>query len=176
MKRVFEFLDGLGISYKTAAHPPANTMADCAETDAKMGALTPKNLFLTTKSGKRHYLCLTRPDARFRTSDISRQAGSPRLSFAPGDALWEMLRCRPGSASPLGLIFDEDHRVGLLMDSALRDVPVLGFHPCDNTMTVVMAGEDFFGRFLPAVGVVPEFVEFHEGEEREQGTGKREQE
>ena len=158
-QRIFEYLDELGIRYEYVTHAPARTMADCAQNDARLHALTPKNLFLTTKSRRRHYLCLTRPEARFVTSDVSRQAGSPRLSFAPEDALWDMLRCRPGSASPLGLIFDIDRRVRLLVDAALKDAPALGFHPCDNTMTLVMSGEDFFQTFLPSVSVTPQFIE-----------------
>ncbi len=159
---VFAFLDGLGIAYRRAEHPAAHTMADCAAVDAMLGALTVKNIFLTTKNGKRHYLCLTRPDARFRTADISKQVGSSRLSFAPEAALYAALRCHGGSASPMGLIFPEAAGVGLIVDGALRGEPALAFHPCDNTMTLAMAGEDFFERFLPAVGVQAVDVAIHD--------------
>ena len=152
---VFAFLDDLGIPYRAAEHPPAFTMADCAETDRWLGALTPKNIFLTTKNQKHCYLCLCRPDARFHTADISKQVGSSRLSFAPEAILFERLRCHGGSASPLGLIFPEARDVGLIVDTALREAPVLAFHPCDNTRTVAMAAADFFGRFLTAVAVAP---------------------
>lgn len=161
---VFAFLDGAGIACRTARHAPANTMADCAAVDRTLGALTVKNIFLTTKNGKRFYLCITRPEARFRTADISKQAGSSRLSFAPEEALFAHLRCHGGSASPMGLIFPEAREVGLLVDSGLRAVPTLAFHPCDNTQTLAMAGEDFFGRFLPAAHVAPVFVEIHDFE------------
>lgn len=157
-RAVFDFLDGLGIAYRTAEHPPARTMEDCAAVDARLGALTVKNLFLTPRRQKRYYLCLTRPDARFHTSDVSRQAGSPRLSFASEELLWEKLHARPGSASPMGLIFESARDVTLLVDDALPGVPVLAFHPCDNTRTLAMAGADFFDRFLPAAGVEPVFV------------------
>ena len=163
-ERVLDYLKELGIATRVMAHAPANTMADCAEIDRAMGSLTPKNLFLTTKNGRRACLCLARPDARFHTSDISRQAGYTRLSFAPEDRLMALLRCRPGSASPLGLIFPEARPVALLVDEALRDAPVLSFHPCDNTKTVAMAGGDFFDRFLPEVGVRPVYVAFDGGE------------
>ena len=159
---VYSFLDRLGIACRTADHPPAFTMADCAEVDRRLGALTVKNIFLTTKNRRHFYLCITRPNVRFHTADISKQAGSPRLSFAPEELLYERLHCHGGSASPLGLIFPEARGVGLLADSGLRQVPVLAFHPCDNTRTVAMAGADFFGRFLPAVGVVPVDVEIHD--------------
>ena len=150
---VFAFLDGLGIAYRTVEHAPAYTMADCAAIDGRLGALTVKNIFLTTKNKKKCYLCIARPDARFHTADVSKQAGSSRLSFAPEAMLFEKLRCHGGSASPMGLIFPEAADVGLIVDSALRKVATLAFHPCDNTKTLAMAGEDFFGVFLPAAGI-----------------------
>ena len=152
---VFAFLDGLGIRYRVAEHPPAFTMEDCAGVDKALGSLTVKNIFLTTRSRRRYYLCLAMPSARFRTAQVSRQVGSPRLSFAPEEELFARLRCHGGSASPLGLIFPEAGGVGLLVDAALPREGTLSFHPCDNTRTVAMAAEDFFGRFLPAAGVTP---------------------
>ncbi len=159
---VFAFLDGLGISYQAAEHAPAYTMADCAEVDRTLGALTVKNIFLTTKNKKKCFLCITRPDARFHTADISKQIGSSRLSFAPEEMLFERLRCHGGSASPMGLIFPQAQGVGLIVDSALRNEAALAFHPCDNTRTLAMAGRDFFERFLPAVEVAPVDVEIHD--------------
>ena len=159
-RAVLEYLDALGIEYRMAEHPPAFTMADCAAIDRQLGALTVKNIFLTTKNKKRCFLCICRPDARFHTADISRQVGSSRLSFAPEAMLFERLRCHGGSASPLGLIFPEARGVTLIVDSALRDEPTLAFHPCDNTMTVAMSAGDFFGRFLPETGVEVVEVEF----------------
>lgn len=159
---VFAFLDRLGIAYRRVRHAPAFTMADCAGVDAGLGALTVKNIFLTTKNLKNCYLCITCPRARFHTADISRQIGSSRLSFAPEAMLFEKLRCHGGSASPMGLIFPEAAGVGLVVDGALREVPVVAFHPCDNTQTLAMAEEDFFGRFLPALGITPVDVEIHD--------------
>ena len=161
-RSVLETLDALGIAYRNAEHAPAFTMADCADVDRRLGALTVKNIFLTTKNKKRCYLCICRPDARFHTADISKQVGASRLSFAPEAMLFERLRCHGGSASPLGLIFPEAGDVTLIVDSALREVQTLAFHPCDNTMTVAMAGEDFFDKFLPAVGTDVRDVVFNE--------------
>lgn len=149
-----------GIPYRLAEHAPARTMADCAKVDEGLRALTVKNIFLTTKNGKRFYLCITRPDARFHTADISKQAGASRLSFAPEEKLFELLKCHGGSASPLGLMFTD--QVKLIVDRALRDQPTLAFHPCDNTRTVAMSGRDFFEVFLPAVNVAPIYVEIHD--------------
>ena len=80
----------------------------------------------------------------------------------PEDRLYDLLKCHSGAASPLGLIFDADRSVALLIDSALRDAPRLAFHPCDNTLTLAMSGEDFFGKYLPAVQAAPVYVEIHD--------------
>ena len=159
-RAVYAWLDGLGIGYRVAEHAPAFTMEDCAAVDRQLGALTAKNIFLTTKNQKCCFLCLCRPDVRFHTADISKKVGSSRLSFAPEAMLFERLRCHGGSASPLGLIFPEARGVDLIVDGALLDAPTLAFHPCDNTRTVAMAGTDFFECFLPSVEAEARVVEF----------------
>ncbi len=98
----------------------------------------------------------------YRTADISKQLGVSRLSFGPSEKLYEYLQTLPGAISPMGLLFDEEKKVHLAVDSALRQVPRLGFHPCINTMSLAMSGEDFFGKFLPALEIEPTFVEIHD--------------
>ena len=159
---VFAALEKMGVDFDYLEHPPVVSMADCAENDVRLGALTPKNYFLATKNRQHFFLCLVRPDARFRTADISRQAASSRLSFGTDEQMARLLRVHPGAVSPLGLIFDTEMRVRLLVDSALCGVERLAFHPCDNSATLAMRGADFFSRFLPAVGHAPQFVEIHD--------------
>ena len=155
-------LEEMGISFRRMEHPAAFTMEDCAAVDAQLGAVSCKNYFLTTKSRKVYCLCLVRPEVRFRTADISKQAGTPRLSFADEAAMAELLHTYPGAVSPMGLLFDPENRVRLLVDSALPGMPELAFHPCDNTATLAMTAADFFEKFLPGVNHAPEFVEIHD--------------
>ena len=161
-REVFRRLDDLGIAYETIEHPAVHTISECAATDALLGAVTAKNYFLTTKNHKRFFLCLVRPDARFRSSDISRQAGSSRLSFAGEEDLFSHLRVRPGAVSPMGLLFDEARDVELLVDRELVRAERLAFHPCDNTCTLSMRSDDFLHRFLSQLGRAPRFVEVHD--------------
>ena len=164
-EEVYARLDALGISYDATEHPPVHTIADCAPVERQLHCMVVKNYFLTTKNQKHFYLCLVRPDARFRTADISKQAGSSRLSFANEEQMERLLKVHPGAVSPMGLLFDEEKQVELLVDGALREVPRLGFHPCDNSRSLAMAGQDFFERFLPAVGRAPRWVEIHDFQE-----------
>ena len=73
-------LEEMGIAFEQMTHPPVHTIADCAPVERQLNCMVVKNYFLTTKNQKHFYLCLVRPDARFRTADISKQAGSSWMS------------------------------------------------------------------------------------------------
>lgn len=160
--QVYAKLGALGIEYETVAHPPVLTIEDCLENDRKLGALTAKNYFLATKNMKNFYLCLTRPNARFKSSDISKQAGSARLHFGPEEYLEQFLKLKSGAVSPMGLIFDEGRNVRLLVDSGLLQTEKLAFHPCINTETLAMKTVDFFEKFLPGIGRDMQLVEIND--------------
>lgn len=161
-REVLSALDRLGIAYELARHEPVQTMADCAAIDARLGSVTAKNYFLTTKSKKRIVLCVVRPEARFHTADISRQIGSPRLSFGTEDMMRDALRVYPGAVSPLGLLFDTEGRVEPFFDDALPGMGRLSFHPCDNSLTIALEARDLFETFLPATGHNYGTVEIHD--------------
>jgi len=160
--RVYEKLNELEICYNSISHEAVFTMQECALREKELGAVTAKNFFLATKHRDHFYLCLVRPQARFKSVDISRQIGSTRLNFGPEDHLLRLLKVHPGSVSPMGLIFDEQNEVQLLVDSELTKLDKIAFHPCDNTQTLAMKTCDFFGRFLPAIGHEPRFVQIHD--------------
>lgn len=161
-KLVYAKLNELGIEFETMDHPPVLTIEDCLENDQKLGAVTAKNFFLATKNMKNFYLCLTRPNARFKSSDISKQVGSARLHFGPEEYLEQFLRLKPGAVSPMGLIFDEEKNVRLVVDQGLLETEKIAFHPCVNTQTLAMKTGDFFNKFLLGVGREPLFVEIHD--------------
>lgn len=157
-EEVYAYLDALGISYRTLKHAPAATMADCAAVSAALGATECKNYFLTTKRRNVFCLYLAPPDARFVTSEISRQAGVARLSFAGEADMAALLSTYPGAVSPMGLIFDSENRVRVLLDEALLGASELAFHPCDNTESLAMKTGDFLNIFLPSLSKAPIMV------------------
>ena len=159
---VFARLDAMGIPYRAVEHAEVHTIEDCKVAEDLLGATMPKNLFLTPRNMSAFYLLIVRGEATFRTSDISKQAGSARLSFASPEKLFELMRTLPGATSPMGLMFDAEHRIRLLVDDALKHEPELVFHPCVNTASLAMKTEDFFGRSLPALGYEAQFVQIHD--------------
>ena len=166
-EQVYAYLNSIGIAYESARHPAVMTIADCAPIDRKLNAVTAKNYFLCTKNQKHFYLCIVRPNARFHTADISKQVNSSRLSFAGAEHLERYLRVYPGAVSPMGLIFDAEHVVRLILDRGLTECERIAFHPCDNTRTIAMRTDDFLHAFLPSLGVEPLFVEIHDFETTE---------
>ena len=161
-ERILEGLNRLGIRYELAEHPSLHTMEECALAERMLGGVMPKNLFLRPRRQEEFYLCVARPDAPFRTSSVSKQAGASRLGFASEDELMRLMRTRAGSTSPLGLLFEEAKDVRLLMDEGLRDVGKLIFHPCDNHYSVALSSGDFFGKLLPALGRTITWVKMEE--------------
>ena len=159
---VFELISAMGIGYKYMEHPAAATMADCKAVEEAFGAVMPKNIFLCPRNKSAFYLLITRPNAKYKTADISKQLGVSRLSFGPEAELKEYLMTTPGAITPMGLMFDSGKNVTLVVDSALKDAELLAFHPCVNTMSLAMTGADFFGKFLPALEREPIFVDIHD--------------
>lgn len=158
-RRVLKSLDALNISYDYIEHETAAHMDECRAIEEKLGAIVPRNLFLTTRRQGGFYLFVLRPDAPFQSGIVSRQVGTSRLCFAPEEALYQCLRVYPGSVSPLGLLFDEKEQVQLLLDSALGASDRLIFHPCVNTASVALKTCDFLKVFLPAVHREPVWIE-----------------
>jgi len=150
--RCYELLDSLGVEYYRVDHPRTDTMEACREVDTVLCADTCKNLFLCNRQQTEFYLLLTPGEKVFKTKDLSRQIGSSRLSFAPGEAMEQLLDITPGSCSILGLMNDRENRVRLLVDAPLLEAEWLGLHPCINTTSLKIRTADLFGPVLKAMG------------------------
>ena len=88
----------------------------------------------------------------FRSSDISKQAGSSRLHFAESEYMESLIDCSPGSASVMGLMNDTEHKVQLLVDDEVINAEYVGCHPCINTSSLRIRSEDIFEKFVRATG------------------------
>ena len=148
----FDLLEALDIAYDRVSGDPADTMEKCAAVSRVLGLPVCKNLFLCNRQKTQFYLLAMAPDKPFHTKDLSRQIGSARLSFAPEDKLWELLRCTPGSATILGLMNDVSHQVRLLMDREVYAAEYFSCHPCICTSSLKLKTADLLQKFLPHTG------------------------
>lgn len=151
-KRCYDLLDSLGIEYWRTDHPAADTMQECLKIDAVLEAMVCKNLFLTNRQHTAFYLLLMPGDKPFKTKELSSQINSSRLSFGSGEEMEELLGCRPGSSSIMGLMNDTEKRVQLLVDEDVLRAEFFGCHPCKNTTSLKMRTVDVFEKYLPSTG------------------------
>ncbi len=151
------FLEGQGIPYQLLEHEPVLTIAQCLEHPeiAAPGGTMPRNLFICNRQQKDFYLLLLPPLAPIRTAAVSKLLSVSRLSFAPDSLLPVLLGLEAGAVSPLGLMFDGERKVTLVLDRALMEYENLWFHPCVNTASVRISTQDFLNRFLPSLGREP---------------------
>ena len=152
--RTYDFLDELGIEYYRLDHEPADSEHPgvCEEVEASLGAKICKNLFLANRQRTKFYMLMIPAEKTFRSSDVSKQAGSSRLHFAEPEYMLDLVGTTPGSASVMGLINDTENKVQLLVDEDLLTQEYIGCHPCINTSSLRIRREDIFGKFLEAVG------------------------
>ena len=152
--RVYDLLDSLNIEYFRLDHAPAfgSEEALCKEIEESLGARICKNLFLANRQRTKFYMLMIPEHKVFRSSDISKQAGSSRLHFAESEYMEERVGCSSGSASVMGLMNDTDHRVQLLVDDDVINSEYVGCHPCINTSSLRIKSEDVFGKFVKATG------------------------
>ena len=157
-KRVYDFLDSLGVSYQRIDHEAANTMEACAEIDKKLNATICKNLLLCNRQCTAFYLLMMPGNKTFKTKDLSGQIGSSRLSFAAPEYMEAYLDITPGSLSILGLMNDKDNKVQLLIDEDVLKGEYIGCHPCINTSSLRFKTDDLENKIIPAMHHAPRMV------------------
>ena len=156
--RVYDLLDGLGIEYQRIDHQAAMTMEDCVEIDKKLDAVICKNLLLCNRQCTAFYLLMIPGEKVFKTSVLSKQIGSSRLSFAGPEYMEAYLDITPGSVSVLGLMNDRENHVQLLIDEDVLKGEYFGCHPCINTSSLRLKTADLMEKILPAVHHSPRLV------------------
>lgn len=156
---VCSYLDKIGVKYDLVSHSPAFTLEECAEVNRMINGIICKNLLLKTDSGKVFYLLMMKDNKRFVTKDVSKKLGCSRLSFASGNYMEEILNTTPGSLSITSLIFDEENKVSLAIDSDVLNEEYICCHPSDNSATLKIRTEDVLNKLLPQLEIEPKIIE-----------------
>ena len=156
--RCYDLLDSLGVEYQRIDHEAAMTMEACAEIDEVLDAVICKNLLLCNRQCTAFYLLMIPGDKVFKTSALSKQIGSSRLSFASAEHMERLLDITPGSVSVLGLMNDRENQVQLLIDEDVVKGEYFGCHPCLNTSSLRLKMSDLMEKILPAVHHEPRLV------------------
>ena len=156
--RTYELMDRLDVAYQRIDHEAAMTMEACAAIDEALDATICKNLLLCNRQCTAFYLLMIPGSKTFKTSVLSKQIGSSRLSFADAEYMERFLDITPGSVSVLGLMNDHDHHVELLIDEDVLKGEYIGCHPCINTSSLRLKTSDLMEKIIPAMGHTPRIV------------------
>ena len=156
--RVYDLLDSLNVPYQRIDHEATMTMEACAAVDEVLEATICKNLLLCNRQNTVFYLLMIPGDKVFKTSALSKQIGSSRLSFADQSYMAEYLDITPGSVSVMGLMNDHGNHVQLLIDEDVLKGEYIGCHPCINTASLRLKTADLMEKVIPAMGHEPRMV------------------
>lgn len=147
----YDLLDSLGIQYERVDHEALNTMEACSKVDQLLQGTICKNLFLCNRQKTKFYLLLMSGDKPFKTKELSAQIGSARLSFASPEDMEQLLNLTPGSVTVMGLMYDRENKVQLLVDEDVLKSEYFGCHPCINTSSIRLRTVDVFEKLIKAV-------------------------
>jgi Ala-tRNA(Pro) deacylase len=155
---LFGFLDQLGIAHRTLSHPAVFRVGEGDEFKAALPGGHTKNLFLKDARGQL-WLVSALQETRIDLKQLPAAIGSARLSFGSAELMDEALGVTPGSVTAFALVNDPGRRVRFVLDDALARADPVNFHPLENTATTALSQADF-RRFLAAIGVEPQVVDF----------------
>jgi Ala-tRNA(Pro) deacylase len=149
--KVYDLLEKLEIPFIRLDHEITATIDSCLAVEEMLQIEICKNLFLCNSTKSQFYLFMLPGNKKLKTSDLSKQIGSSRLSFAPAEYMEEFLNLTPGSVSILGLMNDNQSKVKLLIDRDVLNQEYVGCHPCVNTSSLKLKVSDLLDKFLPYI-------------------------
>ena len=150
---IIEYLGAEGIEFEVFDYKENfDNMQQCSQIANELSCNIFKNLFLQNRQGTEYFLLLMSANKKFRTADISKQIDKARLSFGNDEKLYEYLGVKPGSITPLGLVFDQNHQVRVLIDEDLLNENYVGVHPLINNSIVKIRMSDILEIVIRGTG------------------------
>ena len=150
--KVYDLLDSIGVPFVRVDHEAVMTIEACKGIDEALGITINKNLFLCNRQKTAYYLLLLPGGKALKTKELSAQIPTTRLSFASGEDMEKYLNVTPGSATVMGLLFDPEKKVQLLIDEEIFEEEYMGCHPCINTSSIRFTTKDFLEKIVKALG------------------------
>lgn len=149
-QQVLQKLDELEIDYQELQHEAITTVAEGKLIAQAQGAFCCKTLLL--KSKKNFYLLMLPADKRLTSKNVSKFLNCGHLSFATAEELKEKLSTFPGAVSVLGLMFNAQKDVQVLIDFEVLEHTHIDCHPCINNSSLKIATHDITHKWLPFLG------------------------
>ena len=129
---IYEVLNKLNIEYQMVEHEEVFTAEQSKHIKNMIEGVGGKTLFLKDKNN--YYLYLLDDERQANLKFLSKSLNIGRLSFGNEDELYDKLKLKKGSVTPLGIINDNSSVI-LIIDKTLKGKKILT-HPNINTATV----------------------------------------
>jgi len=157
-ENAYKLLNDLEIPFQTVQHPPLFTCQDAQKYNINfLGCTEAKNLLLRNSNKSNYYLVILSLHKRADLKGLQESLKETKLSFADEETLFEKLKVKIGAASLLNVANIEKTDVRVLVDKDLLQSKTVGFHPSDNTETLVFASKEI-QRILDYKKVIWQFV------------------
>jgi len=137
-KYIKEYLENNSIEYELINHKPLFTCDQAKELN--LPGILNKTLLVKDKKNKFHLIIL--PDyKKLNSNNFAKKIQGKKIRFATSDELEKLLKLKPGSVSPLGLINNQN--IPIYIDKEIWESEIISFHPNDNTMSLIFTKENF---------------------------------
>lgn len=150
-KKVYQILAKLQMEYKRVDNDIVETMEECKEIDEALETEIRKSIFLCNNKKTSFFLVVMPAEKSLDTAALAKKIGVPHLSFASGELMEKYLGTKPGSASIMGLITDEDDYVQLILDKKVAEEEWFGCNPGINTSHLKIRTDELLNKFLPYI-------------------------
>ena len=151
------YLNEHNIKYEITEHKAVYNMEELEQVELPYPEWDAKNLFVRDDKKRNYYLITVKGDKRVNLKEFRKKYALRNLSFASENDLNEILKLKPGSVSPLGILNDDECKVCFFLDEDFKG-NIIGVHPNDNTATVWLQSEDLMN-IIKSHNNKAEFVE-----------------
>ena len=149
-KAIYDVLEKLNLSFERADRVKSDNVDEEIYKLLRIRHL--KNLLLCNASKSNFYLLVMPADVPFKSAVLSKQLGTSRFSFAPEEFLFEFLHAKSGCASILGLIFDTQKKIQLVIDERVLEEEYFGCLPCNENSSIKFNTKELLEKLLSHTG------------------------
>ena len=130
-------LKALNIDFNVVAHQPLFHEGDADKHGVKLNCTSSKCLMLSNKDKSHYYLVILPLCERVDVKTLQLVTNEKKLSFSDAETVAQVLKVTIGSVSLLSLFFADKRNLTVFVSKALLSAGKVGFHPNDNTATVI---------------------------------------
>ena len=156
--KVYKELENLGIKYERVDNDTVETMDECVEISARLGAEIRKTIVVCNRQKTEFYLVILPANKRFDYKLFAAMMRTARVSFASAEDMEKVIGLTPGEASVMGILNDSEGKVQVVIDKAVADDEWFACNPGANTTHIRFKTKQLINNFLPAEKHKPEII------------------